>query len=134
MLLVPMRDRIQKLRWMTKPQRIFNRFLDTLELLSHWLFVAGAGASALAVIAAVVLAILSGYTNRVDLAGAAGSLFGKGIIGFFVFLILARQSRKQRAQSKEMRALDDKWEELARMIEEGKKRASAQGSGAENSG
>lgn len=117
-----------------KTLRIFNRFSDTLELLSYWVFVAGAGASALAVLAAAVLATFCGYTNRVDLADAAGKLFGSGIIGFFVFLILARQTRKQRTQSEEMRALEDKWEELARTIEEGKKRASAQRSSAGNPG
>jgi hypothetical protein len=44
---------------------------------------------------------------------------GKSVIGIVVFLILARQARKQCKQSKEMRTLDDKWEELAKSVEEG---------------
>lgn len=105
---------------MTKTLRFFNRFSDTLELVSYRFFVAGAAASALTVLAAVVLAIVSGYADRPHLTESAGSLLGLGVIGFFVFLILARQTRKQRTLSKEMRTLDDKWEELAKRVEEGK--------------
>jgi hypothetical protein len=76
-----------------------------------------------------VLAIV--YADRRDLAESPGSLLGKGIIGWFVFLILARQTRKQRTQSRD---LDAKVEELAKSAEQARRRAYAQGSGAGKSG
>lgn len=112
---------------MKKTPRFFNRFFDALDLLTYWTFVVGAAASALAALAAVVLAIVSGYANRPDLAGSAGSVLGKGIIGLFVFLILARQTRKQHTRSKDMRNFDAKFEERAKSVEGTRRSASAQG-------
>lgn len=116
---------------MTKPLKFFDRFVGTLDFLLYLIYVAGAAASALAVLVAVVLVVISGYTDRPDLAESAGYLFGKAVIGFFVFLILGRQTRKQRTRSRD---LDAKGEEMEKRIEAAKRRVSAQGSGAGKSG
>jgi len=112
---------------MIQTPKFSNRFFDTLCVLSYWFSVAAAAASALAVLAAVVLAIVSGYADRPKLAEAAGTLLGRSLIGLIIFLILARQTRKRRTLSKEMRTLDGKWEELGKRVQEAKKRRSASG-------
>jgi hypothetical protein len=109
---------------MTRPLKFFNRFGDLLDLILYWIYAAGAAASATAMLVAIVLAIV--YANRLNSAEHAGSLLGTGLIGFVVFLILARQARKQRTQSREFYV---KVEGMAKRIEEGRRQASAQGSG-----